>query len=585
MSLSAGTKLGPYEIVAPLGAGGMGEVYRAHDAKLKRDVAIKVLPPSVAGDAERLTRFEREAQALAALNHPNIATIYGLERDAIVMELIEGETLAERIARGAIPWSEALGIARQIADALEAAHEKGIVHRDLKPANIKINPDGVVKVLDFGLAKALDPTGSTGNVSESPTLTARATQMGVILGTAAYMSPEQARGKSVDRRADIWAFGCVLFEMVTGRRVFEGDEITDVLARLIERDPDWTKLPSSTAPSMRRLLERCLTKDVKARLRDIGEARIAIDEAIAGRAPVAIAPVAAKAPSPLTSVLPWGVAALFAVVAAVLWSRTSVSVAERPLVRVDLMLPADVEFFNGPALSADGSTVAFVGVREGRRQVFVRRLGQEDTKPVPGTDGAATVSVSPDGTQVVTVSTGSQLRRVSLDTGLVESLTDLAEFLSRPEWAFSVFGCRGPGAIGAISSSVIVERRAATQRLDIAPWIQPSVAASSEFFPLGLRRKSASQKATRGQGLRPQKTRHRHRFLCSRNVGPRRQVGAATQVVGRWAPTLCDALSVLADLQLGHAGAKAVVDDHRVPGLRVFVAIGFVRVAAALKRA
>ena len=281
MTLAAGLKLGPYEIVSPLGAGGMGEVYRARDSKLGRDVAIKVLPAAYASDAERMARFEGEARVLASLNHPHVATIHGLEESgsvrALVMELVEGETLAERIARGPIPLEEALPIAREIAEALEYAHEKGIVHRDLKPANVKITPEGKVKLLDFGLAKALESGGSSPDVSTSPTLAA-ATQAGVVIGTAAYMSPEQARGKSVDKRADIWAFGCVLYEMLAGRRAFEGQNVTDTLASLVRDEPDWKALPRNAPPALRRLLERCLTKEATRRLQAIGEARIELEE-------------------------------------------------------------------------------------------------------------------------------------------------------------------------------------------------------------------------------------------------------------------------------------------------------------------
>ena len=282
MTLAAGTKLGPYEILSPLGAGGMGEVYRARDAKLNRDVAIKVLPEAVAEDAERLARFQREAQVLAALNHPHIAAIYGLEKagnvEALVLELVEGETLAERIAAGPIPVDEALAIARQIADALESAHEKGIVHRDLKPANVKVTPQGKVKVLDFGLAKALTGDRSSPDVTHSPTLTAAATQAGVVIGTAAYMSPEQARGKAVDKRADIWAFGAVLYEMLAGRKAFEGETVSDTLAAVLKTDPDWSALPAQTPAIVRRVLRRCLERDRDRRLHDIADVRIEIEE-------------------------------------------------------------------------------------------------------------------------------------------------------------------------------------------------------------------------------------------------------------------------------------------------------------------
>jgi Tol biopolymer transport system component/tRNA A-37 threonylcarbamoyl transferase component Bud32 len=288
MSLSAGTRLGPYEILAPLGEGGMGEVYRARDTRLNRDVAIKVLPPLFADDPERLARFEREAQVLAQLHHPNIASIFGLEESggvrALVMELVAGEGLDVRIARGAIPIEEALPIGLQIAEGLEAAHERGIVHRDLKPGNVKVRPDGTVKVLDFGLAKAWEePGASTSDVGLSPTITGHHTRAGVILGTAAYMSPEQARGKPVDKRADIWAFGCLLYEMLTGTRLFAGETISDTLAAVLRQEVDWAALPAGLPPSIRALLARCLERDPKRRLRDIGEARVAIEEGLGGR--------------------------------------------------------------------------------------------------------------------------------------------------------------------------------------------------------------------------------------------------------------------------------------------------------------
>jgi serine/threonine protein kinase len=276
MSLINGSRLGPYEIVAPLGAGGMGEVYRARDSRLQREVALKVLPASVAEDPDRLVRFQREAQVLASLNHPNIAHIHGLEESgslrALVMELVAGDDLSSRIARGAIPLDEAL----PIAEALEAAHEQGIIHRDLKPANIKVRPDGAVKVLDFGLAKALDPAGgSNTDVTSAPTMTGGAAKPGMILGTPAYMSPEQARGRPLGRRTDIWAFGCVLCEMLTGRPTFPGDSIADVLSSVVKEPPDLTGLPPDTPQTIRRLLARCLEKDPRERLRDIGDARCA----------------------------------------------------------------------------------------------------------------------------------------------------------------------------------------------------------------------------------------------------------------------------------------------------------------------
>ena len=291
MSLSVGARLGPYEITGSLGAGGMGEVYRARDTELGREVAVKVLPTAFLQDPERLARFQREAQVLASLNHPSIAAIHGLERSAgvpaLVMELVEGETLADRILRGPLPLDEMVQIARQIADALEVAHDRGVVHRDLKPANVKVRPDGTVKVLDFGLAKAIEPEGAgrapaAAAATISPTMISPAmTQAGFILGTAAYMAPEQAKGRDVDARADIWAFGCVVFEMLTGRRAFPGDDVTDTLAAVVLRDPDWSVLPSSTPVSIRRLLIRCLRKDPKRRLHHIADARQELEESTA----------------------------------------------------------------------------------------------------------------------------------------------------------------------------------------------------------------------------------------------------------------------------------------------------------------
>src|SRR3984957_1152734 len=266
MGIAAGSKLGQYEIRGDLGAGGMGEVYRARDPRLGREVALKVLPEAFAADAQRLGRFEREAKVLASLNHPNIGSIYGFEDSsgvhALVMELVEGSTLAERIAQGKIPVDEALPFAKQIAEGLEYAHERGVVHRDLKPANVKITPDGAVKILDFGLARAIEGDPAAVDISTSPTLSRMATQAGMILGTAAYMSPEQAKGKTVDRRTDIWAFGCLLFEMLTGRRPFDGETVTDVLAAVVRGEPEWALLPANTPPSVRNLLQRCLKKEV-----------------------------------------------------------------------------------------------------------------------------------------------------------------------------------------------------------------------------------------------------------------------------------------------------------------------------------
>src|SRR5262245_50948046 len=281
MPISAGARLGPYEILAKLGEGGMGEVYKARDTRLNRSVALKVLPDVFANDPDRLARFTREAQTLASLNHTNIAQIHGLEESAgvraLVMELVDGEDLSARVERGPIPLNEAVPILKQIADALQAAHEHGVVHRDLKPANIKIRPDGTVKVLDFGLAKAMEPSAPAADLSQSPTLTA--TRAGMILGTAAYMSPEQARGRTVDQRTDIWAFGCVAYEMLGGRPAFSGDTVTDILSAIVSRDPDWTRLPPRTPIAIQRLFRRCLVKDPSERLHSIADARLELSDA------------------------------------------------------------------------------------------------------------------------------------------------------------------------------------------------------------------------------------------------------------------------------------------------------------------
>jgi serine/threonine-protein kinase len=299
----------------------MGEVYQAHDTKLGRDVAIKVLPESFAHDPERLSRFQRGAKVLASLNHTNIASIYGLEDSsathALVMELVEGPTLADRIAQGPIPIDDTLRIAKQICDALEYAHERVIVHRDLKPANVKVTNDDAVKVLDFGLAKAIEGDAASIDVSSSPTITRMATQAGVLLGTAAYMSPEQAKAKTVDRRADIWAFGCVLYEMLTGQMAFSGETVTDTLAAVIMKEPDWSRLPAGTPIRVRVLLQRCLQKDPKQRLRDIGDARISLDEVLAGAPDQAIGGAAQIAPI-WRRVLPWAVAGVLAAALAAL---------------------------------------------------------------------------------------------------------------------------------------------------------------------------------------------------------------------------------------------------------------------------
>jgi Tol biopolymer transport system component len=421
MAFATGTKLGSYEITAAIGAGGMGEVYQAHDTKLGRDVAIKGLPDAFAHDFERLSRFQREAKVLASLNHPNIAAIYGLEEDAgrryLVMELVPGQTLAERVKReGPVPVEEALAIAKQIAEALEAAHEKSIVHRDLKPANVKVTPEGKVKVLDFGLAKAFAGDGANEDPSNSPTLSRAATMQGVILGTAAYMSPEQARGKSVDKRTDIWAFGCVLYELLTGKQAFHGDDISETLAAVIKDAPKLDKIPAQ----VRRLLKACLEKDRNKRLRDIGDAWRQLEEPTAAFAPLAVRrswiwPVVA------------GLLLLLVLGAGGAYFLRPPSAPER-LAKLTIPPPEGATFVNvalgAPvSVSPDGRTVAFVAVKSGQQQVWLRPIDSLEAHAIPGTDGGAYVFWSPDSRSLCFAVQG-KLKRIEVAGGPAQALAD-----------------------------------------------------------------------------------------------------------------------------------------------------------------
>ncbi|MDX1387568.1 MAG: protein kinase [Acidobacteriota bacterium] len=416
MPIGPGQELLHYRLTQKIGEGGMGVVWRAVDTTLDREVAIKILPEALAGEAERLARFEREAKLLATLNHPNIAAIYGFHATEglsfLVMELVEGENLHERLSRGPLPVDEALEAAKQVAEALEAAHENGVVHRDLKPANIHCAPDGTVKVLDFGLAKAFDP-GSTSRSSDpafSPTLTSAGSVAGMILGTAAYMSPEQARGRSVDKRSDIWAFGCVLFETLTSKRLYQGETVSDTIALILQTQPDWSSLPDNTPTRVRHLLERSLTKDPRQRLRDIGDARFEIDRALAERqwtdAPTA--PVATVSETTIHPRRNWGpMAAVFVIgglMGASLWGVLSPGgTTASPPVRVSILSPPDVVAV-GPALTPDGKTVLFGGVKEDldvtepeSSRIFVRKLSDPEAVPIPETEDASLTTVSPDG--------------------------------------------------------------------------------------------------------------------------------------------------------------------------------------------
>ena len=445
MSLASGTRLGPYEIVAPLGAGGMGEVYRARDTRLKRDVAVKVLPQTFARDTDRCARFRREAELLATLNHPHVAALYGLEEagdlTALVLELVEGPTLADRLTEGTVPLDEALPIARQIAEGLEAAHEKGIIHRDLKPANIKLRPDGTVKILDFGLAKSLEATGVPSVLSEPPTVLSPApTLTGVIVGTPTYMSPEQARGKAVDKRTDIWAFGCVLYEMLTGKRPFPGEVVTDTLAAIINNEPDWQALPHRTPERIQSLIGRCLRKDPAQRLRDIADGRFQIEEVL-------------NDPGALTTVLTpartyrewasWIAAALFLGTTLFFATRPSTTSSSRDSTSFPVFPPEKAEFsartnttFNVPsfALSPDGHALVFSAETPGARpMLWLRSLDRVDGRQLAGTEDAQDPFWSPD-SRWIGFFAGGTLRRVPAAGGAVQVINQVRTDFRGATW-------------------------------------------------------------------------------------------------------------------------------------------------------
>jgi Tol biopolymer transport system component len=482
MSLAAGTRLGSYEITASLGAGGMGEVYRARDTRLQRDVAIKILPALFAGDPERLARFEREAQVLAALNHANIAQIHGVEENAgvlaLVMELVDGPTLATVIAErrpanasaalrsGA--WDvDRLDIARQLAEALEAAHDRGIIHRDLKPQNIIVRGDGTLKVLDFGLAKALDPISGAERSENSPTITNLGTQVGTMLGTAAYMAPEQVKGRAADRRADIWAFGVVLYEIWTGSMAFGAETVTETLARVIEREPDWSKLPPDTPPAIVRLLQRTLVKDPKRRLQSIGDARLEIEEAMSGTHQAA-RPATGR-PRSWTALLTAAGIAGALVVGAIAGRMTgsAAPAAVQPALRASIALPPGLilDGFGPPeiVLSPDGATLAFLARgTTGFQRLYVRSMASEITIPVPNSETAEAPFFSPDGRWVgfaVGVSsldnTPPELRKYSLESGLTQTITRVIDNFGSV-WLQDgtiVFVNRQPGGLWQVDSA------------------------------------------------------------------------------------------------------------------------------------
>ena len=477
MALANGSRLGAYEILSALGAGGMGEVYRARDTKLNRDVAIKVLLPAVANDPDRLARFSREAQVLASLNHPNIAHNYGIEDadgvKALVLELVDGEDLAQRIARGAIPLNEALPIAEQIAEALEAAHEQGIIHRDLKPANIRVRPDGTVKVLDFGLAKAMDPAGtSSANAMNSPTLSMHATQAGIILGTAAYMSPEQARGKAVDKRADIWAFGVVLFEMLTGKRAFAGDDVSDTLVSVFRDDPDWSALPAGTPSGVVQALRVCLQKDPKQRVRDITAVRLAMEGAFDTGS---VRPDGgdgsgqqsgfqkAFAPRGLRPELAVAFALLAAIVAGtVIWFATRPLATSAAVTRFPVLLGEGQQFSNTGrqvvAFSADGTQLVYVA----KQRLYLRTMRDVEAREMTGTadlGGVLHPVFSPDGQSIAFFAVTDQtIKRIAVAGGVAVTICR-AESPFGMSWSGDtiVFGQRGKGIVRVSAAGGIPE--------------------------------------------------------------------------------------------------------------------------------
>ena len=444
-----GRRMGSYKILSLLGAGGMGEVYRARDMKLEREVAIKVLPAQFTQDPERIARFQREAKLLASLNHPNIAAIHGLEESDglqfLVLELVEGKTLAERVVKGPMPIEETLEVCRQIAEGVEAAHEKGVIHRDLKPANVKVTPEGKVKILDFGLAKAFEGETPITDISQSPTLTDEMTREGVILGTVAYVSPEQAKGKPVDKRADVFAFGAVLYELLTGKRAFEGETITETIAAVLKSEPDWNELPVNTPWRIQDLLHRCLTKDPHDRLRDIANVRIEIKIALTEPATAPPIGVTRASQPPLwKKAIPWSIAALVVVIATImLWNPSSTAPTTstsmpQPVVRFVAALPADLRVaaigWGIVALSRDGSHLAYVATRGDTALLYLRSMDQLEAKPIPETENATHPFFSPDG-QWLGFFADSKLKKVSVSGGTPVVLCDVYSSTVDADWS------------------------------------------------------------------------------------------------------------------------------------------------------
>jgi serine/threonine-protein kinase len=440
-----GTTINHFKVIEKIGQGGMGEVYRAEDTNLSREVAIKVLPEQFTQDPQRLARFEREAKLLASLNHPNIAAIHSFEHaddvHFLVLELVPGETLQERVAKGPVPVEEALEVCRQIAEGVEAAHAKGVIHRDLKPANVKVTPEGKVKILDFGLAKAFEEEISPADMSQSPTLTEEMTRAGVILGTAAYMSPEQAKGKPVDKRADIFAFGAVLYELLTGKRTFEGETITETIASVLKSEPDWEKLPGDTPGRIKELLEDCLQKDPHDRLHNIANVRIQIKKALSEPATVSPnGPTMATQPAPLRRTITLGLAVLAgAALGVTIWSlMRSPFLPPATLKQLVIQLPSTaplaVETWRpAVAFSPDGSRLVYVANRDGTRQLYLRQMDRLEATPIPGTEGGHSPFFSPDG-QSVGFIVGYDLKKVSVSGGAPEPLAHISPVTRGASW-------------------------------------------------------------------------------------------------------------------------------------------------------
>ncbi len=466
MSLAPGDRLGGYEIVDKLGTGGMGEVYRARDTRLNRVVAVKAMHESFAEHPERVARFEREAQLLASMNHPNIAAIHGVEDAAgatfLVLEFVDGHSLSELLKAGAMPVPEAMALAKQLGDALAAAHERGIIHRDLKPANVMVTADGKVKVLDFGLGKSLDLEGSSGSGSSappanSPTMTMAATQAGIIMGTAGYMSPEQAKGRPTDRRSDVWAFGCVFYEMLTGHRAFEGEDITEILAAIVRDEPDWTRLPSTLPPAVRVMIQRCLVKDRAERLSDMSVVRFLMSDTAKSLSGVT-APVEAAAPvttrrrvAPL--VLATAALAIVATFGLTRWLLPAGAATGVGVAHVGIGLPEGVELGSTNllplALSRDGARVAFVGLRDGKTQIYVRALSEPEPKALDGTEGGDGPFFSPDG-QWLGFFAGSKLKTIAVGGAALQTLAD-APGHRGADWGDDGYIYFAPSNIGGIS--------------------------------------------------------------------------------------------------------------------------------------